>query len=370
MTYLSDILASKASLVWSIKMGYVTERAHPVFPELRILNYTPAAQFGNIWDETTMNSRGLIYNADTHRVLARPFKKFFNWGETDEEYATDVKMNQPLYHVADKLDGSLGIGYRLPTGEWAIATRGSFDSEQARHATAWLAEHPEVRAWMDTEEEWGCTPLFEILYPENRIVVNYGETDALVALGSVEIQDGHYHSAPNAPDRAASFSDLGTLRDVLAAPVRPNAEGFVVWTDPWTAVKIKYPQYVELHRVVTGLNRKAIWREVQLGPESFKAFLAQLPDELYSWAQGVADELNEQYAVRMRQIDTQYQFLMAEVDERRGLTDEYELDRAWFAKLVKERISPTLQGYMFSLLDGRDISDKIWKELQPVGGDR
>ena len=368
MTQLADLIPF--DLLWSAdREGLISRREHPAFPELVILNYTPKAQFENAWNTATVTARGLIFNQNTGEVLARPFRKFFNYGQSNSINKFEFDLDAPVYHVADKLDGSLGIGYRLPSGEWAIATRGSFDSEQARHATAWLAEHPEVRAWMDTEEEWGCTPLFEIIYPENRIVVNYGIHDALMALGSIEIQDGHFHPATEVTRRAASFPEYHTLREVLAAPVRFNAEGFVVWIDPWTAVKIKQADYVELHRVVTGLNRKAIWREVQLGPESFKAFLAQLPDELYSWAQGVADELNEQYAERMQDIDHAYQGIMELVEIQREAAVEYEPTRGWIAGII-QRYASDVSGYMFSLLDGRDISDKIWREIEPRGSER
>lgn len=365
MTYLSDILNSKELFDACLSAGFVSERAHPLYPELRILNYTPKAQFENEWNDVTTASRGLIYDDDTHLVLARPFRKFFNYGQGEAEFDLDA----PLYHVADKMDGSLGIGYRV-NGEWAIATRGSFDSEQARHATAWLRTHPEVIAWMDREyEDWDCTPLFEIIYPENRIVVDYGDRDELVILGSVEIAEGAFHPAPGYLRHAAPLGHK-TLREALAAPVRPNSEGMVVWTDPWTAVKIKQADYVELHRIVTGLNRKAIWREVQLGPDSFKAFLAQLPDELYAWAQGAADELNHQFAFRMWEIDQNYLDLQDRIDVARECALEYEPTRAWIASYIKSSIAPQFHGYMFSLLDGRDISEKIWRELEPKGGER
>jgi hypothetical protein len=48
---------------------YITERFHPEFPELRILNYTEKAAFEGVWNRVTLNSRGLIYNADTHEVI-------------------------------------------------------------------------------------------------------------------------------------------------------------------------------------------------------------------------------------------------------------------------------------------------------------
>src|SRR5690606_5598465 len=46
---------------------------------LVILNYTYKAQINSVWNRATTNARGLIYNAVTGQVVARPFRQFCNY---------------------------------------------------------------------------------------------------------------------------------------------------------------------------------------------------------------------------------------------------------------------------------------------------
>lgn len=151
---LADLFAGRQyPLQWYIDTGLVTRRYHPELP-FAILNYTDACQFDRAWDLVTRNCRGLIYRFTDDEILARPFEKFFNDGEPGgAEVAEDA-----LGEVTDKLDGSLGIIYPTPDGP-AVATRGSFASEQALHATQVLRSR--YSAWQPNPE-W--TYLVEIIY--------------------------------------------------------------------------------------------------------------------------------------------------------------------------------------------------------------
>src|SRR4028119_412849 len=107
-----------------LREGYVCVQRHPTAP-LFIYNYTPKAQYERVWNEVTLQCRGLILD-EGGKVVARPFRKFFNLEEVDS-------LPAEPFEVYEKLDGSLGILYW--TGEQAfIATRGSFTSEQSRKA--------------------------------------------------------------------------------------------------------------------------------------------------------------------------------------------------------------------------------------------
>jgi RNA ligase len=267
--------------------------------------------------------------------------------------------------VSDKFDGSLGIAYRQPDGLWAIATRGSFESEQAKHATALVRERGEKKYLLDwTSNDGRATPLFEIIYPENRIVVDYGDMDSLQTLGAVWIDSGDYIAWGG----VGTF-DFRTFRAAIEAKPRPNAEGFVVWLDRQTAVKIKQDDYVELHRIVTGLNRKSVWRALKEGEPTFKALQEQLPDELYNWSSEVAKEIREQYASHIRIIDNTYQDALEAEYSTRTAWDE-PFDRGRFARRVQSGVPDAYRGFMFSLLDGKDISAKVWDMVEPVGGER
>lgn len=54
---------------------------HPTEP-LRLFNYTELAQFQKAWNPVTRACRGLIINRETGEIIARPFPKFFNHGES------------------------------------------------------------------------------------------------------------------------------------------------------------------------------------------------------------------------------------------------------------------------------------------------
>ena len=65
----------------------------------------------------TLACRGLIVDAASGVVLARPYPKFFNH---DQPGAPDLRMDAPA-DITDKSDGSLGVLY--PDGDgFAVAT--------------------------------------------------------------------------------------------------------------------------------------------------------------------------------------------------------------------------------------------------------
>lgn len=231
--------------------GYVRVQSHPFLP-LSILNYTEKAQYEKVWNPVTRTCRGLIVKQGSNRVVARPFSKFFNHNEPAAE---GLDISGPV-RVTDKLDGSLGILYPAPHG-WAIATRGSFTSEQAVHAT---------NLWRDKYKGWepnpGYTYLFEIVYPENRIVVDYGQLDDLILLGAINIETGETAHPGDIvwPGMVTDEFPYATLAEALASPPRSGMEGLVVeFVETGQRVKIKQDDYVQLHRIITGFSARRLW---------------------------------------------------------------------------------------------------------------
>lgn len=332
----------------ALAAGYVRRQEHPTEP-LYILNYTQRCQYDQAWNAATRACRGLIVHADTGEVIARPWPKFHNYGEHEEG---TLDLAAPV-EVTDKLDGSLGILYPLSGGGYAIATRGSFESDQALHATEVWNERYAAGPW---EPANGCTYLFEIIYPENRIVVDYGVVDDLVFLGAVVIADG----LPASPrfwhgPRAQTF-DYPTLADALAAEPRPNAEGVVVrflLTDE--LVKIKQDDYVALHRIVTGLNERTVWQMLGDGA-TVDEIKAPLPEEFWPWVETVAARLLGQASAIEHAARALHDLIVGDLPE------------GWTRKdyALRATVSPTWSGYLFQLLDGKDPAPAIWKALRPT----
>src|SRR5688572_28380108 len=168
-------LAKQGFIDWK-QFGYVTVRKQC---DLLIFNYNTMAQYAENWTFFGRVSRGLIINHKTGEIVARAFDKFFNWGQANNTTAS-------LVTIMEKVDGSLGVLYRVDS-EYRIATRGSFDGRQALWATEFLQAHYDLTGLPNE-----LTLLFEIVYPDNRIVVNYGSREDLVLLAARNRFTGDY----------------------------------------------------------------------------------------------------------------------------------------------------------------------------------
>jgi RNA ligase len=130
--------------------GLLLKQTHPVY-DLTIWNYSPKVQYEKLWDDITIQCRGLVTNSK-NEIIARPFKKFFNY----EEHKPEDLPNEE-FEVYEKMDGSLGILFHYEN-EWILATRGSFTSEQSIKGTEMLKKYPLEK--LDVNN----TYLFEIIY--------------------------------------------------------------------------------------------------------------------------------------------------------------------------------------------------------------
>lgn len=344
-----------------LREGYVRKQDYPGAP-MAILNYTPKCQYAGAWSQSSMACRGLIYNTETGEIIARPFPKFFNH---NEERA--AKASGPV-RVQDKMDGSLGILYQTPEGEYGIATRGSFSSEQAVHGTGVLRTIMEETGWQPYA---GFTYLFEIIYPENRIVVDYGGMDDLILLDVINNQTGM--SALGAMDdlgvpfTVAGWSSYDSLEAFLDAVddagEEANAEGFVVYfKTTGERVKFKYEEYKRLHRILTGVSSKTIW-ELLSTNQSLDTVLDVVPDEFYDWVKATAIGMESEYAriaaTTWRTFLNTYRYVITTV----AGSEEWEKDRRKeFAMAVKDS---EFKDILFGYYDEKDVAPMIWKRLKP-----
>ena len=156
-------------------------------------------------------------------IVARPFSKFFNW----EEYEGPLPNNDnEPFEVYEKMDGSLGIVYFV-NDKPRIATRGNFDSQQSEWAMEMLDEK-----YTNVRFDLNITYLVEIIHPKNKIIVNYGNTRALILLGMIETKSGIELPLEDIGlPLVKKYDDLSSTDDdirSLATRNEQNKEGFVV----------------------------------------------------------------------------------------------------------------------------------------------
>lgn len=344
--HLSELI-DEATLQAAIDGKYVRTQRHPALP-LTVLNYAEKAQYEQAWDAATSNCRGLIV-AGGGEIVARPYPKFFNLGEHDGERLPAIDPGTPCV-TYDKLDGSLII-MSMFDGEVALATRGSFQSDQARWAHRWLGEN--LPNWSPRE---GLTYLFEVIYRENQIVVPY-TFEGLVLLGCHETDSMAPVADHGWPGRAAEILPPTTIGEAAAMAPRLNAEGVVCVTDTGVRVKIKQADYIEKHRVATNITEKTVWEF--LSEDRLHELFDVAPDEFHTWMKTVAQDLRTKFDRILWQSLNNFRFCAAKSDNG--------LDRGAFARNAQDCERPHL---LFAMLDGKDCAAMIWDLVKPSGNSR
>ena len=196
--------------------------------------------------------RGIILEKDTWRVVAYPFKKFFNFGEA---YAAEIDWESAV--VETKEDGSL-IKVYYYDGEWRVGTNGTISAENAELNAG---PYKNFRELFDAAAE-KCgfdfsrlnryyTYVFELCSPFNIIISPQSEM-RLIHIGTrnnrtfqeVETDIGIPH-----PQRYA----LSSLEDcvAMAKTFDFTREGFVVKDKNYNRIKVKSEDYVKAHRMIS-----------------------------------------------------------------------------------------------------------------------
>jgi RNA ligase len=323
--------------------GLLHKQTHPT-KDLTIWNYSPKVQYEKLWDDITLQCRGLVTNSNGD-IVARPFKKFFNYEEHNPE-----ELPNEDYVVYEKMDGSLGILFNYEN-EWILATRGSFTSPQAIKGKEILDRHDISALRKDN------TYLFEIIFPENRIVVDYGNEEKLVVIGGI-----HTETGDEIPDSSlffmqeAGFEFVTTYKtwgegyDLLKEEISKNREGYVIKFKNGFRMKIKGDEYVRLHRILTNISNRDIWEYLK-DNKPFDELLEKVPDEFNNWVKETVRDLT----IRFENINKDYTEIYENLKSR-------NLDRKEFAIRAKQYRHSNI---LFNMLDGKEHKENIWKIIYP-----
>ena len=345
--------------------------------DLWILNYTHECQHAHVWDEITTVCRGLVVDKDWN-VVARPFDKFFNLGEPTFDgdiplSLTEIIARHGKYTIEEKVDGSLGILFKYGN-EWVTATRGSFNSDQAKRMIEIMRNSFEkTDKPLDLSSlTYGYTHLFEIIYPENRIVIDYKGEEKLVYLGSRNNETGEYIKI----DILMSSFDNPKIYDHLEQNI-PNAEGYVLHFDDEFRLKVKFEEYKRLHKILTGLNVHAVW-EMMKKSKDMKPLEENVPEEFMIWLKSVRRDLQGRFEdIRFRSAkafgEISKEVSIGDVDIVDFRREDYLNTQRKLFSAFSQRVrtlDPKIQGIVTMMLKGsmkEFVTQEIWDLVEPTG---
>jgi RNA ligase len=309
-------------------------------------------------------SRGLVYCTETEKIVALAFPKFWNINDTRHPETMEENLPNEIPMLLDKLDGSLGIMF-----EWDglnhVATRGSFHSDQANWATNWIrTKYPRLKL------SPMYTVLSEIIFKENKIVIDY-DFEGLVVLGVINIDTGRELSRDDLKPycRAMGLNLVQEYKKSLSDALKENEknrEGYVL-TYPSTGikVKVKFEEYVRLHKILTGLNVHSVWELLRDGKSAtIDEWIAdaRMPETFKAWVFGVRREL----CIKFIEINN----IAVNAFQSKPILDQFmpykESRKKMAAYFTQEKYRP-YSGLLFGLLDHKDITPSIWKMVEPSG---
>lgn len=327
-----------------VSQGFVIKQMHPILP-LIIWNYSQKVQYEKLWKINPLISqcRGLVTDRNG-KIVARCIKKFFNIEELEPK---DIPVEP--FTITEKMDGSY-ISVFFYDGQWCVASRGSFISDQSIKARELLfSKYNVLNLFTD------YTYIFEILYPENRIVVNYGDAEKLVMITAFHTETGKEVSIKEMVNEGfeivKSLDEVDDYREIKSM-ISDNQEGYVVRFKNGFRMKIKGNEYIRLHRILTNISNRDIWKYLKEG-NPLDELLEKVPDEFYSWVRDTESALKLMYDITFNVCHMKFYSTIEE-----GMT------RKEAALKIKE-LPRNFHAPLFLLLDGKNISNWVWDSLYP-----
>ena len=312
-------------------------RRHPTLP-LTILTYTPKAKFERKWTRELLLARGLVVD-DEGNVVGRPLSKFFN----DFEIQGNLP-NGPI-EVFEKMDGSLIVMF-FYNGEPIFSTKGNFSSEQAQKAKE-IFERKYKHLKLDQE----FTYCFEVIYPENKIIVDYKEEEDLFLLAKIHTKTGKEESIDESGFKTAKLfakmENIDKLKELKSLD-KENEEGFVVKFSNGFRVKLKFETYFKLHNALNGYSDSQIWDFLSKGAD---IPCQHLSEDGRKEVQKAKEEFLSKFEAKKEELRIEYETIRKRSSDSKEIIDD-----------IKRSKHP---GALFCIDKGKDCDPIIWRILKP-----
>lgn len=278
------------------------------------------------WNKLAKQSRGKVIDLNTMTYVSYPFNKFYNLNEveeTKEERILDLLSKAREVYVTDKKDGSAIIVTNY-NGKIIMNTNGSFDSVQIPMAEK-LFENKYSYFYNNIPE--GYTFIFELIHPDNRIVLDYGKEKSLYLLAIRELDTLRMKTYPELLSFAKEYklditesfeyTDLFDFVEKATNNVEDIKEGWVfrIITDTEDFMfKLKYQEYFKLARIKNIPSLKKV----------YSLLVSNTIDDVMSVAESsIKDAINRDITEIYDYVEKFKVIISEEVEE---IKDKFEID--------------------------------------------
>lgn len=332
---------------------------------LAVAKYTreyPTLAFNQLWDPYAAWARGLVYDLtdpENPQIVGMPFAKFFNYMENPQR-VPDPQAT--IIDISEKADGSLGTAF-FWKGQWWMASSGAVNSPQAEKGTAMLRAKP----WLKNLQE-DCNYIFEIIYPENQIILDYGDMEDLILLGARYV---HPRPLPMMTAKTAfnligddrvrvvkNYNHIKLKSDQISNFVNWTqssklVEGVIVTYSDGTKFKFKSEQYVKLHVLKRSITFNSTFQAIREG--TYQDYLSVVPEEFRPIVDGWNDEVQDKISRLLTWADVWWQYVKSNGHSTPGK------DLALF---LTQNVPAPVRKYMFNIANGKGNIEAAYNDYR------
>jgi hypothetical protein len=339
---------------------------HPHVVDGQTLFLVQPQHIGAKFTQANKHFRSSVWDSEGNLVSAG-FPKFTNWGENPEHFPVPTSLKDT--QVVEKIDGSLLILSKWQ-GKYILRTRGTVDATALDNGHELeLFKQTILPKLADDADWWACSFLFEWVSPNQRIILNYGDTPEWYLVGCVSHWDytlncqEHLDNIAKEKGFKRSPSYTFPTIEALMADVEQwkGKEGVVIYS-PVGIHKAKGLWYLALHRMKEALASfdKVVDVWYEQGEPSYtdfeNAITAQFDFELWSQIRGEASRICDGAKDVVRIIDGMQKFVADKLKPLPTRRDQ--------AMLVLSSYGTTNRAsFVFKLLDGKTLDSEDRKKL-------
>lgn len=329
----------------------VYSKQHPKFPNLYQFTYDQIESSNNKRHPIVRESRGIILDRDNNwEVVARPFDRFFNWGE-------DVSVSDTFdfsnFVAQEKIDGSLMIVYYY-NKEWNVATKGSPDAggnvgQESFTFSDLFWEIFYVDLMGHNSDLDPCnTYLFELTSKYNRVVTSQVNNDGRIQLIGVRNNKTGQEYIPNIFSEfpvVKSFP-MNTIEEILEASKQldpSQQEGFVLVDKNFNRIKVKSEKYVLIHHLKDTINDERIVDLIKTGEDS--EVFTYFPDLKIRY-----DQIKKYWDMTSSMLDAFWE---------EDSTQKFETQKD-FALFVQNNYNPKVHSFFYMMRSGKVNNATNW----------
>lgn len=262
---LNDLNDNKLLLFFFRLIETVTYTQHSTFKNLVLLKYNKSIWVTGFNDYTNV-CRGKIFDTKSRKIIGYGWDKFFNVNENPftHEDVVKEKLEKCTYKcLSDKKDGSTIIISPTSCYGTLISTNGSFISSQVNKAKEFLRTKYSKFEKNLYKFNNNYSFIFEIVYPENKIVLDYGKKEELILIGVRDLKTYNlltYEEMFNISKiyelpitEKEPFDDVANLLKLSKELLNTNKEGWVLRIDTKDEqffCKIKLDEYFKMHKTL------------------------------------------------------------------------------------------------------------------------